>query len=95
MEPAVPPQTYKVHNKYHGTAPPTAKYIGRGSPWGNRYVVGTHGERGECCDLFESEQLPTLDVESLRGYDLVCFCHPRRCHGHSIMRKLYGPEWLP
>lgn len=85
----------RVHNKYHRTAPDTAVYIGRGSPYGNPYVVGVDGQRGECCDLFEQNVLPTLDVEPLRGLDLICFCHPKRCHGHSIMRKLYGPEWEP
>lgn len=83
----------RLHNKHHGTAPPDAVYIGRGSPWGNPFKVGVDGVRGECCDRFEAEVLPTLDVESLRGKDLVCFCSPRRCHGHSIMRKLYGPRW--
>lgn len=85
----------KLHNKYHKTAPPDAKYIGRGSPYGNPFVVGKHGTRDEVCDRFEAEILPTLDVEPLRGFDLVCFCAPARCHGQSIMRKLYGDEVAP
>jgi hypothetical protein len=80
----------KVHNKYHGTAPTNAKYIGRGSPFGNPFVIGKDGNRDEVCNKFESEILPTLDVESLRGFDLVCFCKPQRCHGDSILKKLYG-----
>lgn len=79
----------RIHNKHHRTAPPDAVYIGRGSPWGNPYVIGKDGTRDEVCDLYEKNVLPSLDVESLRGRDLICFCHPQRCHGDSILRKLY------
>ncbi len=83
----------KLHNKYHSTAPPDAKYIGRGSPHGNPYVIGRHGTREQVCAQFAENTLPTLDLEPLRGYDLVCFCVPQQCHGVDIMRVLYGPEW--
>ena len=63
-------------------------YIGRGSPWGNPFVIGKHGDRDEVCDRFEREVLPGLDVEPLRGKDLGCYCAPLRCHGDSILRKL-------
>lgn len=63
-------------------------YIGRGSPWGNPFVIGKHGDRDEVCDRFEREILPTLDIEPLRGKNLMCYCAPRRCHGDSILRKL-------
>ena len=29
-------------------------YIGRPSKWGNPFVVGKHGQRGECIGLYES-----------------------------------------
>jgi YspA, cpYpsA-related SLOG family/Domain of unknown function (DUF4326) len=64
-----------------------AKYIGRGSPWGNRFVIGEHGDRDQVCNRFECEQLPDMDVSSLAGRDLVCFCAPHRCHGDSILLK--------
>lgn len=79
-----------VYNKHSGDAPPDAKYIGRGSRYGNPFVIGIDGGRDIVCDRFEAEILPTLDVEPLRGKDLVCFCAPLRCHGDSILRKLYG-----
>jgi hypothetical protein len=63
-------------------------YIGRGSPWGNPFKIGEHGNRDEVCDLFERVTLPTLDLEPLRGKNLVCFCAPQRCHGDSILRAL-------
>jgi hypothetical protein len=67
-----------------------ATYIGRGSPWGNPFKIGIDGNRDRVCDRFEREILPSLNVEPLRGKDLWCFCAPLRCHGHSILRKLYG-----
>lgn len=78
----------KVHNKHHGTAPADAVYIGRGSPWGNPFVIGIHGGRDDVCDLFEKDTLPHLDLTPLIGKDLVCYCAPKRCHGDSILRAL-------
>lgn len=72
---------------------PNFEYIGRGSKWGNdyshlsnsraRYRVAT---RDEACDMFEKHQLPKLlpHIHELRGKTLVCFCHPQRCHGHTL-----------
>ena len=76
---------YKVHNKYKGTAPSDAIYIGRGSPFGNPFVIGRDGDRDEVCDKFERITLPTLDLSSLRGKHLVCFCKPQRCHGDALL----------
>lgn len=65
-------------------------YIGRGTKWGNPFVIGEQYTRDNVCDLFEEQILPNLDVEPLRGRNLICFCAPARCHGHSIFKKLYG-----
>ena len=78
----------KVHNKHHNTAPNDAIYIGRGSPWGNPYVIGRDGDRNEVCDKFEKNVLPHLDLTKLIGRDLVCFCKPARCHGDAILKKI-------
>ena len=67
--------------------PPGAIYCGRGSPYGNPFVIGRDGTRDEVCDRFECEVLPTLDVSALRGQDLKCFCKPKRCHVDPILRK--------
>lgn len=77
----------RVHNKYASTAPAGAVYIGRGSPYGNPFKIGRHGDRDQVCDRFEREILPTLDVSRLRGKHLVCFCAPERCHGDAILLK--------
>ncbi len=76
-----------VFNRHAQNAPPDAVYVGRGSPYGNPFVVGRDGTRDEVCDRFEREVLPNLDVSALRGRDLVCFCSPLRCHGDAILRK--------
>lgn len=81
-----------VHNKHHGTAPSGAVYIGRGSPWGNPYVIGKDGTRDDVCDLFEKNILPTLDVSKLAGKHLICFCAPHRCHGDAILKKANNTE---
>jgi len=80
----------RVLNKHKMTEGDRANaiYIGRGSPWGNPFVIGLDGNRDEVCELFEREILPTLDLEPLRGKDLICFCAPLRCHGDSILAAL-------
>jgi hypothetical protein len=77
----------RVLNKHRHGIPRGAVYCGRGSPWGNPFQIGIDGDRDAVCDRFEREILPTLDVSSLRGKDLVCFCAPKRCHCDAILRK--------
>lgn len=81
----------KVHNKYHNTAPPNAVYIGRGSPYGNPFIIGKDGTRDEVCDKFEEMIKQNADYiagikASLRGKDSVCFCKPHRCHGDILLK---------
>jgi hypothetical protein len=77
----------KVWNKYHNP-PSSAVYIGRGSPWGNPFVIGKDGSRDEVIDRFAAEVLPSLDLKPLIGKDLVCFCKPKRCHGDEILEAV-------
>lgn len=86
----------KVHNKYHKTAPADAIYIGRGTKWGNPYVIGKHGTRKEVIekykrDLEESmKKLSFIDqLLELEGRDLVCFCKPAPCHGDVLVDKVH------
>jgi hypothetical protein len=81
----------KLHNRRGQNVPTDAVYIGRGSPYGNPYIIGEHGDRDEVCDKFEEELLKRPDLitmikTKLRGKDLVCFCAPKRCHGETLMR---------
>jgi hypothetical protein len=80
--------TRRLYNKYHKDAPKDAIYIGRGSPWGNPYVLGKDGERDEICVLYVKNILPSLDLTPLIGKSLVCYCYPKRCHGDAILKKL-------
>lgn len=78
----------KVLNKHKDGKPAGAVYVGRGSPYGNPFVmrVSSDAERDRVCDRFEAEVLPTLDLAPLRGKDLVCFCAPKRCHADALLR---------
>ena len=71
-------------------------YVGRNprwmapSKWGNPFVVGAHGARGECIALYEAwlrenaELFAALD--ELCGMVLGCWCAPRACHGDVLAR---------
>lgn len=77
----------KVHNKRANTAPPGAVYVGRGSPWGNPFLIGQDGTRADVIRKFECETLLSLDLSPLRGKDLVCYCAPLPCHADVLMRE--------
>ena len=82
-----------VYNKHHRNAPAGAVYIGRGSPWGNPYVIGKDGDRAAVIEKFEAyarsrpELIARMCVE-LAGKDMLCFCDPLPCHGHVIDRLI-------
>mgnify|MGYP001175620163 CR=1 FL=1 len=65
------------------------------SKWGNRFVVGVHGARGECVALHERElrerarreyDALMAELNELRGLVLGCWCAPRACHGDVLVR---------
>lgn len=80
----------QVLNKRLNGEPDGSVWIGRGSDYANPFVIGVHGNRNQVMDMFEAMILPQLDLEPLRGKDLVCTCKPERCHGDAILAKLYG-----
>lgn len=64
-------------------------YIGRGSIWGNPFVLNRHGSRDEVCDSYEAYFWTTNLVEripELVGKKLGCFCKPQRCHGDFLAK---------
>ena len=75
--------------------PDGAVSIMRGTPHGNPFVIGRHGDRETVIRRFECEALPLMNLEPLRGRDLLCCCWPLPCHGLPIMRKLYGDDFTP
>ena len=78
--------TPRLYNRHHRDAPSDAVYIGRGSPWGNPFRIGVHGNRAEVIERFRCETLPTLDLQPLRGKSLVCYCAPLPCHGDVLLQ---------
>lgn len=86
----------KVLNKYKNPSL-DAVYIGRGSPWGNPFVIGRDGDRDAVCDKYEkmveaNHAYKDRVIEVLRGKNLMCFCAPLRCHGDYLLRIANQPE---
>jgi hypothetical protein len=81
-----------VLNKNKDVIPANAIYIGRGSKWGNPFIIGKDGNRNDVCEKYnvyikeqiKSGKVTLQEVAELDGKDLVCFCAPERCHGHSL-----------
>lgn len=68
-------------------------YIGRGSPWGNPYVIGKDGNRTEVIARYRKYAVMMLSenphwLNRLRGKDLVCFCAPLACHGDVLLEMI-------
>lgn len=68
-------------------------YVGRPTAFGNPFNIGVDGTRDQVCDLFaawvmqpEQSQLRAQIREELYGNDLICFCHPQRCHAETLRR---------
>lgn len=77
----------QVWNLRDPNCPEDAEYCGRGTQYGNPYVIGIDGNRDDVCDKFERRVLPDLDVRALEGKDLKCHCKPKRCHCDPILVK--------
>lgn len=85
----------QILNRHHLQSwPPGATYIGRGTPLGNPYVIGEHGDRDAVCNQYEdwlaykmTQRDPAI-LTALFGLhehsNLVCSCAPARCHGEAI-----------
>ncbi len=86
----------KVLNKHHGNIPSGAIYIGRGSKWGNPFIIGRDGTRENVVEKYRNWIIHSdlaLDVWELKGHDLVCYCSPKSCHGDvliELVELLYG-----
>jgi hypothetical protein len=83
----MPDQPTTVVNKYKD---PYDVYIGRGSIWGNPFVIGRHGDRAAVIRRYETYFLskPELQaqVHTLRDKRLGCFCMPKACHGEILAK---------
>lgn len=65
-------------------------YIGRGSKWGNRFVIGRDGDRAGVIRKYEAwfatQTQLHAQLAELRGKRLGCFCAPQACHGDVLKR---------
>jgi hypothetical protein len=63
-------------------------YIGRGTKWGNPFVIGKDGSREEVIQKFEEhlQNSPELlaALPELKDKTLGCFCKPKACHGDIL-----------
>lgn len=65
--------------------------IDRSTRYGNPFVLGEDGDRGDVCDAYERHYLPhkpsiaeRIEAGELTGKVLVCHCYPQRCHGDCL-----------
>jgi len=83
----------KVLNKHDASAT-AGVYIGRGSRWGNPFVIGKDGDRAEVIAKYREWAFQMVNTESynwlmpLIGKDLVCYCAPLACHGDVLLEMI-------
>lgn len=71
-------------------------YIGRGSEFGNPFVIGPHGSRQDVIEAYRLHFRQKLRsdpafhdrVMALEGKRLGCFCKPLACHGDVIKKYI-------
>lgn len=64
-------------------------YIGRGSKWGNRFVIGRDGNRDDVIKkyrewIMKNDELMKCLIE-LKDKVLGCYCKPLACHGDVLV----------
>ena len=78
-----------VLNKRRVGIPRGAVYIGRGSKWGNPFIIGKDGNRDEVIAkyiAYAKRKFSWEELHTLKGKDLVCYCAPLDCHGDVLSR---------
>jgi hypothetical protein len=66
-------------------------YIGRGSSYGNPYVIGVDGDREEVIRKYRYDfergylKFSKEEVLALKGKVLGCHCKPLACHGDVLV----------
>ena len=66
--------------------------ISRPSKWGNPFIIGKDGTRGEVIEKYKQWVLekPELlsQLKELRGKRLGCYCKPSPCHGDILVELI-------
>lgn len=70
-------------------------YIGRGSKWGNPFVIGKDGTREEVIQKYKDYLRGRFDLvadaqRELKGAVLMCYCKPKACHGDVLVELVEG-----
>lgn len=95
IESPLKPETKVVNIKTepHWKQDPNFVYIGRGGPFGNKFIIGLHGDRETVIKLYR-ESLTFEDKRLIRerctGKILGCYCKPKACHGDVIKEVCDG-----
>ena len=67
-------------------------YIGRGSKWGNPFIIDKDGDRLEVIQKYEEylvNNKKLLDsLYELKGKTLGCYCSPKPCHGDILIKHV-------
>jgi len=76
----------RVLNAHRHIIPENAIWVDRCTQWGNPFTVGTRDELIEKYKVWLRSQPHLIaQLESLRGYDLVCWCAPMPCHADVLL----------
>lgn len=80
-----------VYNKKVQSLTSTIKSVDRGTDWGNPFVMCNEADRDRVCNLYEQYAIWRLTVDPnwlvpLRGFNLACWCAPKRCHAETLLR---------
>ena len=84
----------KVINIRDKKGTPYEVYIGRGSKWGNPFIIGKDGTRNEVIKKYREYIKITVlpeQVNELSGKTLICYCKPQSCHG-DVLIELLGED---
>ena len=73
------------------------KYIGRGTKFGNKYVIGPDGTREDVIakhkkDFYTNPELQEAVWIELRGEIIGCSCKPLACHGDTYVEYIENRE---
>jgi len=65
-------------------------YIGRGSIYGNPFVIGKDGDRAEVIRKYANyaSKFSKSQLDKLKGKVLGCYCKPLACHGDVLVNLI-------